>query len=182
MHIGITVNEFWFHNLQSNHAYRFLFFLFFFFFFGMLQKFFCGGRLIFGPEAASLFLSTFLVAGPAIAFCIRILYIIKLRIKENENATPWYSLFFVGIALTVLVSKLSQKLFFHIFLSNRLQIQTSSSGYLYSISTDKYEFSTCGEHWMKEKFRKDESNRQIWWWWESYCSCYLIFFLTYGFI
>jgi len=66
------------------------------------NKFLCGGRLIFGPEAASLFLSTFLIAGPAIAFCIKILYIIKLRIKENENATPWYSLFFVGITLTVL--------------------------------------------------------------------------------
>lgn len=34
-----------------------------------LQVFLCGGRLILGPDAASLLLSTFLVAGPAIVFC-----------------------------------------------------------------------------------------------------------------
>jgi hypothetical protein len=34
-----------------------------------MQVFLCGGRVILGPDAASLFLSTFLVAGPAIVFC-----------------------------------------------------------------------------------------------------------------
>uniref|UniRef100_A0A0D9XWL2 S-acyltransferase n=1 Tax=Leersia perrieri TaxID=77586 RepID=A0A0D9XWL2_9ORYZ len=33
------------------------------------NKFLCGGRLIFGPDAASLLLSTLLVLGPAIIFC-----------------------------------------------------------------------------------------------------------------
>ncbi|VAI15828.1 unnamed protein product [Triticum turgidum subsp. durum] len=33
------------------------------------QVFLCGGRLILGPDAASLLLSSFLVAGPAIVFC-----------------------------------------------------------------------------------------------------------------
>ncbi|XP_022888012.1 probable protein S-acyltransferase 3 [Olea europaea var. sylvestris] len=66
------------------------------------NKFLCGGRLIFGPDVASLFLSTFLVAGPAIAFCIRIFLIIRQRIIENKDAIPWYSVLTVGIVLTVL--------------------------------------------------------------------------------
>lgn len=38
-------------------------------FFSSLQVFLCGGRIILGPDATSLLLSTFLVAGPAIVFC-----------------------------------------------------------------------------------------------------------------
>ncbi|KAL2502054.1 putative protein S-acyltransferase 4 [Forsythia ovata] len=66
------------------------------------NRFLCGGRLIFGPDVASLFLSTFLIAVPTIAFCVRVLLIIKQRIKENKDAIPWYSVLTVGIVLTVL--------------------------------------------------------------------------------
>ncbi|CAI0374657.1 unnamed protein product [Linum tenue] len=37
------------------------------------NKFLCGGRLVFGPDAASLFLTSFLIGGPAITFCIKML-------------------------------------------------------------------------------------------------------------
>lgn len=58
--------------------------------------------MIFGPDAASLFLSTFLIGGPAITFCIKML----LKITETE---PLYghTVLIVGCVLTVLVSKVS---------------------------------------------------------------------------
>lgn len=34
-----------------------------------LQIFLCGGRLIFGPDAASLLLTVFLIISPTIIFC-----------------------------------------------------------------------------------------------------------------
>lgn len=45
--------------------------------------FFCGGRLIFGPDAASLFLSTFLIASPSIAFCFQVIE--KIYIHEAQE-------------------------------------------------------------------------------------------------
>ncbi|GAB4843996.1 hypothetical protein Ancab_013960 [Ancistrocladus abbreviatus] len=61
------------------------------------NKFLCGGRIIFGPDAASLFLSTFLIGTPAIAFCIRML----VRIKEHH---PIYGrmVLILGVILTFL--------------------------------------------------------------------------------
>ncbi|KAG5552742.1 hypothetical protein RHGRI_010743 [Rhododendron griersonianum] len=61
------------------------------------NKFLCGGRLIFGPDAASLFLSTFLIGGPAITFCIKML----LKITETE---PLYghTVLIVGCVLTIM--------------------------------------------------------------------------------
>ncbi|XP_073149911.1 probable protein S-acyltransferase 4 [Henckelia pumila] len=66
------------------------------------NKFLLGGRLIFGPDVSSLFLSTFLIVGPALAFCIKILLVIKHNIKEGENANPWYPVLTVAIVLTML--------------------------------------------------------------------------------
>ncbi|CAN1337794.1 Probable protein S-acyltransferase 3 [Linum perenne] len=40
------------------------------------NKFLCGGRLVFGPDAASLFLTSFLIGGPAITFCFKMLLMI----------------------------------------------------------------------------------------------------------
>ena len=65
------------------------------------QRFFCGGRLIFGPDVASLFLSTLLIVGPGLAFCIKIHY----KIKEDEH-DEWYFIMAVGAILTILVSNI----------------------------------------------------------------------------
>ena len=54
---------------------------------------------MFGPDAASLLLSTLLIGGPAITFCIKML----LRIKETEPLYG-YSVLIMGFILTVLVS------------------------------------------------------------------------------
>ncbi|XP_044506198.1 probable protein S-acyltransferase 4 [Mangifera indica] len=61
------------------------------------NRFFCGGRLIFGPDVASLFLSTILIAGPATAFCIRIYQ----KMEEGHGFYP-YPVLIVGAILTVL--------------------------------------------------------------------------------
>ncbi|KAL2228071.1 UNVERIFIED_CONTAM: putative protein S-acyltransferase 4 [Sesamum indicum] len=68
----------------------------------MSQRFLFGGRLIFGPDVSSLFLSTFLIAGPALAFCIKISCIIRHRIRENKPALSWYSVMIVAIVLTMM--------------------------------------------------------------------------------
>lgn len=36
----------------------------------LLQKFACGGRLIFGPDVRSLIVSVFMITVPAVLFCI----------------------------------------------------------------------------------------------------------------
>ncbi|XP_010525441.1 PREDICTED: probable protein S-acyltransferase 4 [Tarenaya hassleriana] len=45
------------------------------------NKFLCGGRLIFGPDASSLYLSSLLIVGPAIMFCV------KMYMKINDPLT-----------------------------------------------------------------------------------------------
>ncbi|GFQ04437.1 probable protein s-acyltransferase 4 [Phtheirospermum japonicum] len=68
----------------------------------MLQRFLFGGRLIFGPDVSSLFLSTFLIAGPSLAFCIKILFVIRHELKQNKNVVPWYHILIGALVLTVL--------------------------------------------------------------------------------
>ncbi|KAK9289434.1 hypothetical protein L1049_007589 [Liquidambar formosana] len=60
------------------------------------NRFFCGGRLIFGPDVASLFLSTLLIAGPGIAFCV------KIYSNIDHQNTTWYPVLAVGLILTFL--------------------------------------------------------------------------------
>lgn len=64
------------------------------------NKFFCGGRLVFGPDVGSVFLTTFLIAGPAIAFCAKT----YLRIKHGNASdhAHWIPVLIVGSVLTVL--------------------------------------------------------------------------------
>ncbi|KAF4402764.1 hypothetical protein G4B88_010216 [Cannabis sativa] len=52
------------------------------------NKFMCGGRLVFGHDAGSLFLTTFLIGGPAIIFCIRMIVMSK-----GQNAFFFYPTF-----------------------------------------------------------------------------------------
>lgn len=66
------------------------------------NRFFCGGRLIFGPDVSSLCLSAFMIAIPALAFCGKILSIIRNQIKEDKPVVYWYPILVVAIALTVL--------------------------------------------------------------------------------
>ncbi|XP_019454849.1 PREDICTED: probable protein S-acyltransferase 4 [Lupinus angustifolius] len=62
------------------------------------NKFLCGGRLVFGPDVGSIFLTTFLIAGPAIAFCVKI----YLKIRHESDDAYWCPVFIVGLILTVL--------------------------------------------------------------------------------
>ncbi|XVF07032.1 hypothetical protein REPUB_Repub06bG0102300 [Reevesia pubescens] len=64
------------------------------------NRFFCGGRLIFGPDIASLFLSTLLIAGPAIAFCIRMY--IEIKHEDTEHVGRSYSILIMGAVLSAL--------------------------------------------------------------------------------
>lgn len=66
------------------------------------NRFFFGGRLVFGPDVASLFLSTLLIVGPTIAFCIKILFITRRQLRENKNVVPWYAVLVVAIVLIML--------------------------------------------------------------------------------
>ncbi|KAG0483993.1 hypothetical protein HPP92_012077 [Vanilla planifolia] len=51
------------------------------------NRFFCGGRLIFGPDVASLFLSTLLIAGPSLTFCCQVIdKIYKREMHETRQS------------------------------------------------------------------------------------------------
>ncbi|KAG7569988.1 Palmitoyltransferase DHHC domain [Arabidopsis thaliana x Arabidopsis arenosa] len=43
------------------------------------NRFYCGGRLVFGPDASSLLLTTAMIGGPALTFCIRMAFLIGKR-------------------------------------------------------------------------------------------------------
>lgn len=62
------------------------------------NKFLFGGRVVFGQDALSLFLTSFLIGGPAITFCIRMI----LSIKDDS---PLFShpVLIGGVILTILV-------------------------------------------------------------------------------
>lgn len=62
------------------------------------QKFLCGGRLVLGPDAGSLYLSSFLIGCPAITFCIRML----IRIREHDPLYG-YGVLTTGVVLTLMV-------------------------------------------------------------------------------
>ncbi|CAO2831508.1 unnamed protein product [Amaranthus hypochondriacus] len=59
------------------------------------NKFLCAGRLVLGPDAGSLYLSSFLIGCPAFTFCIRML----VRIKEHDPLYG-YGVLTTGVVLT----------------------------------------------------------------------------------
>ncbi|CAJ1917159.1 unnamed protein product [Sphenostylis stenocarpa] len=61
------------------------------------NKFLCGGRLVFGQDASSLFLTSFLIGGPAILFLIRML--LSLNKEDPHFSNP---VLIGGAVLTVL--------------------------------------------------------------------------------
>ncbi|KAL7097606.1 hypothetical protein ACP275_10G155300 [Erythranthe tilingii] len=61
------------------------------------NKFVCGGRLVFGPDASSVLLSTFLIGAPSLVFCMDTL----LGISE-ANYLYGHVVLIVGLLLTVL--------------------------------------------------------------------------------
>ncbi|KAL3534078.1 hypothetical protein ACH5RR_002539 [Cinchona calisaya] len=66
------------------------------------NRFFCGGRLIFGPDVSSLLLSTVLIAGPALLFCVKVYFIIRHHVKEGKPTISWYPVLVIGSLLTFL--------------------------------------------------------------------------------
>ena len=79
-----------------------------FFFFFNSQRFLCGGRLIFGPEVLSLFLSTFLIAAPAAVFCS--VLISKIIAQDKFH---WIPVLAVAAIITISVCNILYSFRFH---------------------------------------------------------------------
>ncbi|KAL5154684.1 putative protein S-acyltransferase 4 [Glycine soja] len=63
-----------------------------------MNKSFCGGRLVFGADASSLHVKTFLIVIPAITFCVKA----YLKTKKAIDHDHWYPVIIVGSVFTVL--------------------------------------------------------------------------------
>ncbi|KAL8467692.1 hypothetical protein ACS0TY_031077 [Phlomoides rotata] len=61
------------------------------------NRFLCGGRLIFGPDARSILVTTFLIGSPALTFCTKMF----LRIPETDFLYDG-AVFVTGLLLTLL--------------------------------------------------------------------------------
>ncbi|KAI3677979.1 hypothetical protein L6452_37255 [Arctium lappa] len=66
------------------------------------NRFFCGGRLIFGPDVASLILTLILVVGPTVSFCIKVYHTINVNKKDDKDNRYWYVVLLVAAVLTCL--------------------------------------------------------------------------------
>ena len=65
-----------------------------------LQVFFLRGRLIFGPDAKSIFLTIFLIAAPVAVFCV---FVARKLLDDFPHHFGW-SIMVVVIVLTLCVS------------------------------------------------------------------------------
>ncbi|CAA7389048.1 unnamed protein product [Spirodela intermedia] len=72
------------------------------------NRFFCGGKLIFGPDVASLLISALLIAGPSVAFCSQVISKISTSGKNgswrdrDQAHILGFPALIVAIAITVL--------------------------------------------------------------------------------
>ncbi|KAI9120731.1 hypothetical protein K1719_007764 [Acacia pycnantha] len=62
------------------------------------NEFLCGGRLVFGHDASSLFLTSFLIGCPAITFCVKTIFLTI----EGDNPLYGYPVLIGGVILTIL--------------------------------------------------------------------------------
>jgi len=74
-----------------------------------LKKFLCGGRLIFGPDASSLYLSTILILGPAVMFFVKMYT--KMADPRTKNPNLCIPILCVSWILTILVCLLLSNFF-----------------------------------------------------------------------
>lgn len=70
--------------------------------FFLFQKFLCGGRLIFGPDAGSLFLSTVLIVAPLVGLCCQC--ITKMNSISSEKQVLGLPVLIATIVLGLAVS------------------------------------------------------------------------------
>ncbi|KAG6538095.1 hypothetical protein ZIOFF_003198 [Zingiber officinale] len=81
------------------------------------QIFFCGGRLIFGPDVASLSLSTLLIVVPAITFCCQI--ITKIHNHEKKpNSEGYVHDPILGIPVLILTLLITVSDLFFLFMTS----------------------------------------------------------------
>ncbi|KAK9065714.1 hypothetical protein SSX86_015115 [Deinandra increscens subsp. villosa] len=66
------------------------------------NRFFCRGRLIFGPDVSSLITTIILIGGPAVSFCIKVNHTINVNKKDGKDSNYWYIVLFVAALLTCL--------------------------------------------------------------------------------
>lgn len=74
--------------------------IFFWILCSLLQIFLLGGRLIFGPDVRSLFLTVFLIAAPVAIFCI----FVARKLMDDFPHHSGISIMVIVVALTLFVS------------------------------------------------------------------------------